>query len=259
MLWKYLKQLGPGITEKGGQHSDSVPMSTRRQPSNPCLRLGLLGCQLVDIGMKLHSVHFAVKFSSALALALDNLTAKCTSCNFISSRTKSNQVALSPISSWPRLATFDLADLVGIVRLETESASRPPSSVELFIKSVFFFQVFRCVEKQCQCFLCLESWLVCSGWTRVRVSTREGVGWVGIPQDKTRIRKGYSLITDQLRESCKLFRFREGFILPALYSPELLEDDDDQNRPNRKAERHLNSGNCTKCSMHCVMGSDIQT
>ena len=67
------------------------------------------------------------------------------------------------------------------------------------------------------------------------------MGGVGIPQDKTRIRKGYSLKIDKLRESCKLFRFREGFILPAIYSPELLKDDDDQNRPNRKVERHLNS------------------
>ena len=69
---RFLKQLGPGVltksnTEKGGQLTDSVPMSTRRQPSNPPLRLGLLGCQLVDIGMKLHLVHFAVKFSSASA------------------------------------------------------------------------------------------------------------------------------------------------------------------------------------------------
>ena len=63
---------GPGVliksnTEKGGQLTDSVPMSTQRQPSNPCLQLGLLDCQLADIGMKLHSVHFAVKFSSASA------------------------------------------------------------------------------------------------------------------------------------------------------------------------------------------------
>ena len=69
---RFLKQLGPGVltksnTEKGGQLTDSVPMSTWTQPSNPCLRLGLLGCQLVDIGMKLHSVHIAVKFSSASA------------------------------------------------------------------------------------------------------------------------------------------------------------------------------------------------
>ena len=64
------KQLGPGVltksnTEKGGKLTDLVPMSTRRQPSNPRLRLGLLGCHLVDIGMKLHLVHFSVKFSKA--------------------------------------------------------------------------------------------------------------------------------------------------------------------------------------------------
>ena len=58
---KWSKQLGPGVltksnTEKGGRLTDSVPMSTRRQPSNPRLRLGLLGCQLIDIGMKLHLV-----------------------------------------------------------------------------------------------------------------------------------------------------------------------------------------------------------
>ena len=37
---RFLKQLGPGVptksnTEKGGQLTDSVPISTRRQPSNP--------------------------------------------------------------------------------------------------------------------------------------------------------------------------------------------------------------------------------
>ena len=69
---RFVKQLGSGgltksNTEKGGQLTDSVPMSTRWQPSTPRLRLGLLGCQLVDIGMKLHPVHFAVKFSSASA------------------------------------------------------------------------------------------------------------------------------------------------------------------------------------------------
>ena len=91
----FLKLLGPGVlaksnTDKGGQLTYSVPMSTRRQPSNPRLRFRLLGCQLVDIGMKLHLVHFAVKFSSASA-----------------SETKSNQVGLSPMSSQPRLATLD--------------------------------------------------------------------------------------------------------------------------------------------------------
>ena len=113
-LKQIFKQLGPGVltksnTEKRGQLIHSVPMSTRRQPSNPRLRLGLLGCQLGEIGMKLHSVQFAVKFSSALAL--ENFTAKCTLCNFISSRTNSNQVGLSPISIQPRLATLDSANL----------------------------------------------------------------------------------------------------------------------------------------------------
>ena len=56
-------QLGPGVltkrnTEEGGRLTDSLPMSTQRQPSNPRLRLGLLGCLFVDIGMKLHSVPF---------------------------------------------------------------------------------------------------------------------------------------------------------------------------------------------------------
>ena len=56
-------QLGPGVltkrnTEEGGRLTDSLPMSTQRQPSNPRLRLGLLGWLFVDIGMKLHSVHF---------------------------------------------------------------------------------------------------------------------------------------------------------------------------------------------------------
>ena len=51
-------------------------------------RLGVLGSLHVDIGLKLHSVHFAVKFSSASAS--ENLTAKCTSCSFNSSPAKSN-------------------------------------------------------------------------------------------------------------------------------------------------------------------------
>ena len=41
-----------------------------------------------DIGLKLHSVHFAVKFSSALAS--ENLTAKYTLSSFSSSPAKSN-------------------------------------------------------------------------------------------------------------------------------------------------------------------------
>ena len=52
-------QLGPGVltkrnTEEGGLLTDSLPMSTQRQPSNPRLRRGLLGWLFVDIGMKLH-------------------------------------------------------------------------------------------------------------------------------------------------------------------------------------------------------------
>ena len=95
---RFFKLLGPGVlaksnTEKGPQLTHSVPISTRRQPSNPRLRFRLLDFQLVDIGMKLHLVHFAVKFSSASA-----------------SETKSNQVGLSPISSQPRLATLDSVD-----------------------------------------------------------------------------------------------------------------------------------------------------
>ena len=89
-----MEQLVPGVltksnTEKGGWLTDSVPMSTRRQPSNPRLRLGLLGCHLVDIGMKLHSVHFSVKFSSA------DLRWNCTRCTFA--------VKFSSASAAPRL------------------------------------------------------------------------------------------------------------------------------------------------------------
>ena len=54
-------------TEKGEQLTNSVPMSNWRQPSNPRLQLGLIGCHLVDIGMKLYSVYFVIKFSSASA------------------------------------------------------------------------------------------------------------------------------------------------------------------------------------------------
>ena len=117
ILFFLMEQLDPGVltksnTDKGGWLTDSVPMSTRRQPSNPRLRLGLLGCHLVDIGMKLHSVHFSVKFSSASAAPRLRRTwlQKCTSCNFISSRlwrtwlksaphAISSQVGLSPTKS----------------------------------------------------------------------------------------------------------------------------------------------------------------
>ena len=62
----------------------------------------------------------------------------------------------------------------------------------------------------------------------------------GIPQDKKRVRKGYSLIQLilQLKE-LDLFRFKEGLILPALYSPELMEDNDEQNTPHSQPEQHL--------------------
>ena len=110
-------QLGPGVltkrnTEEGGRLTDSLPMSTQRQPSNPRLRLGLLGWLFVDIGMKLHSVLCSpILLKLGCASALENFTVKCTSCNCISSQAKSNQAGLSPISSQPRLATLDLADL----------------------------------------------------------------------------------------------------------------------------------------------------
>ena len=52
----------------------------------------------------------------------------------------------------------------------------------------------------------------------------------------------------------KLFRLREGLILPALYSPELSEDDGEQNMPNREAEGHLNTVQCAVCSVQCAMG-----
>ena len=68
----WLQELGTGVlttskNEKGGQHTDSVPMLTCRLPINPRLLLGLLGGHLVDIGMKLQLVHFAVQFCSASA------------------------------------------------------------------------------------------------------------------------------------------------------------------------------------------------
>ena len=57
-------QLGRGVltkrnTEERGLLTDSLPMSTQRQPSDPRLRLGLLGWLFVDIGMKLHSSRLA--------------------------------------------------------------------------------------------------------------------------------------------------------------------------------------------------------
>ena len=63
-----------------------------------------------------------------------------------------------------------------------------------------------------QYFLSLESCLVCSSWTRISVSTRVGEGMgAGIPQDKKRVRKGYSLIQLILHlKELELFRFKEG-------------------------------------------------
>ena len=61
-------------------------------------------------------------------------------------------------------------------------------------------------------FSSLESCLVCSSWTRIRVSTRVGEGMgAGIPQDKKRVRKGYSFIQPILHlKELELFRFKEG-------------------------------------------------
>ena len=63
-----------------------------------------------------------------------------------------------------------------------------------------------------QYFSSLESGLVCSSWTRIRVSTRVGEGMgAGIPQDKKRVRKGYSFIQPILHlKELELFRFKEG-------------------------------------------------
>ena len=60
-----LSELTLSPTEKGGDFTDSSPMSTQRHPSTPRLRLGVLESLFVDIGSKLHLVHFVVKFSSA--------------------------------------------------------------------------------------------------------------------------------------------------------------------------------------------------
>ena len=61
--------------------------------------------------MKISALCNQVLTSHGCASALENLAAKCTLCNFISSRLKCNQVGWSPISSWPHLAKLDSADL----------------------------------------------------------------------------------------------------------------------------------------------------
>ena len=49
----------------------------------------------------------------------------------------------------------------------------------------------------------------------------------GIPQDKKKVRKGYSLIQRILHlKGEKMFIFKEGLIRPAFYSPQLMEDND---------------------------------
>ena len=77
----------------------------------------MLGILPVDIWLKLHHVHFAVKFSSALAL--ENLTAKCTLCSFNSSPPKSVFKSAS-------LAALDSADLkMDLAGLEPELVKSP--------------------------------------------------------------------------------------------------------------------------------------
>ena len=50
-------------------HCKRVPSHLKKIFETVGLRLGLLGCQLIDIGMKLYLVHLsAVNFSSALAV-----------------------------------------------------------------------------------------------------------------------------------------------------------------------------------------------
>ena len=66
----WLQELGTGVlttskNEKGGQLTDSVSRLTCRLPISPRLLLWLLGSHLVDIGIKLQLVHFAVQFCSA--------------------------------------------------------------------------------------------------------------------------------------------------------------------------------------------------
>ena len=78
----WLYELGPGVL-------------SQKQPSNACLWLRLLGCFFVDIGIRWNSVHLAVKFFPAWTP--ENLSAKCTSYNFISS-----------LGSWPE-SNFMLA------------------------------------------------------------------------------------------------------------------------------------------------------
>ena len=80
-------------------------------------RLGVLGNLLVDIGLKLHSVHFVVKFSSALDAPPLRRTGLQSAPLAVST-----QVRLSPISSRPRLAALDSADLkMDLAGLEPES------------------------------------------------------------------------------------------------------------------------------------------
>ena len=143
---RFSKRLGPGVLtkcnkEKGGQLIDSVPMSTRRQPSNLCLLLRLLGCHIVEIGMKLHSVKFAVKFFSPSDVPrLYRTWLQYALCEI------SSQVGPSPtiwpksnpksaLSGYARLSRLEIGlrlTWLDLVRLETELVSRPPFSVELF-------------------------------------------------------------------------------------------------------------------------------
>ena len=103
-------------TEEGGRLTDSV--SSR--PKSNQVGLSPISSQPSRLEMKLHEVHFAVKLSKAE----DNLTAKCTECNFITMPTK--RLPISPRRSQGLLGCLQ-------VNIGTKLVSHPPFSVVPFI------------------------------------------------------------------------------------------------------------------------------
>ena len=85
----------------------------------PCiLTSGVLGSILIDIRLKLHLVHFAVKFSSASAVPY----------------AVSTQFGLSPFSSRPFIAVIYSADLkMDLGGLQRESVKSPSLHSEISI------------------------------------------------------------------------------------------------------------------------------
>ena len=92
------------LQKRGRTSTDSSQYQLRGKPSTPRLAssaLGYLATSSLTLGLKLHSVHFADKFSSASQARLRR------TCLQSAPRAVSTQVHPSPCSSSPLLASSD--------------------------------------------------------------------------------------------------------------------------------------------------------